>query len=63
MTTPRVTEIPARMAAVEPDPFAATAQRRLIERQASTRRLELVRGLLRNARNAGPLRRTVRTLD
>lgn len=53
MTTPRVTETPIAMAAVEPDPFidasprASVAQRRLSERQARERRTELVRRIMR----------------
>ena len=53
MTTPRVTEIAAAMAPVEPDPFIATpsrdsvAQRRLSEREARRRTTELVRRMMR----------------
>jgi hypothetical protein len=53
MTTPRVTEIPIAMAAVEPDSFiddssrGLLAQRRLAEREARERRTELVRRLIR----------------
>ena len=53
MTTPRVTEIPVPMAAVEPDPFiagpprASVARQRLLEREARERRTELVRTLMR----------------
>jgi hypothetical protein len=57
MTTPRVTEIPPRMAAVEADPFA---QAPAPEHQAHARRLDLVRGLMRGTRNAAPARRTER---
>ncbi len=61
MTTPRVTEIPLRMAAVERDPFVpAPAHLRLTQRQANSRRLELVRRLLRDTRNARPAGRTER---
>ena len=53
MTTPRVTEIPIAMAAVEPDSFIDDAarqsvvERRLAEREARERRTELVRRLIR----------------
>ena len=53
MTTPRVTEIPIAMAPVEPDPFidvtsrASVVQRRLTEREARERRMELVRRTMR----------------
>lgn len=53
MTTPRVTEIPIALAAVEPDPFAevtpraAVAQRRLDDRDVRARQLELVRRIMR----------------
>ena len=53
MTTPRVTEIPIAMAAVEPDPFigvpdrAGVVQRRISEREARLRRTELVRRIMR----------------
>ena len=53
MTTPRVTEIPIAMASVEPDPFidvssrGSVVQRRVSERVAHERRMELVRRLLR----------------
>ena len=52
MTTPRVTEIPIAMAAVEPDSFidhssrGLLAQRRLAEREARKRRTELVRRIM-----------------
>ena len=61
MTTPRVTEIPIAMAAVEPDSFIgngsrpAVAQLRLAERDARERRTELVRRLMRV--RAGRLRK------
>jgi len=53
MTTPRVTEIPMAMAAVEPDSFiddssrGLLAQRRLAEREPRERRTELVRRTMR----------------
>ena len=53
MTTPRVTEIPPAMAAVEPDPFidagprAATGRRRFSEGVARQRRTELARRMIR----------------
>jgi hypothetical protein len=52
MTTPRVTEIPVAMAAVEPDPFiagsrGAAAERRIAEREDRERRTELVRRAMR----------------
>jgi hypothetical protein len=52
MTTPRVTETPLAMAAVEPDSFIESsrtpdAKRRLAEREARERRTELVRRDLR----------------
>ena len=53
MTTPRVTEIPLAMAAVETDPFidvasrAAVVQRRVAEREARKRRTALVQRLMR----------------
>ena len=53
MTTPRVTEIPIAMAPVEPDSFidvtsrASVVQRRVTEREARERRMELVRRLMR----------------
>jgi hypothetical protein len=56
MDTPRVTEIPLALAAVEPDPFlepgprAAAARRRRDERVVRERRLELVRRALTVAR-------------
>jgi hypothetical protein len=64
MTTPRVTEIPIALAAVEPDPFievaprAAAPQRRIDDGDARARQLELVRramrgyGSSRRSRNA-----------
>lgn len=52
MTTPRVTEMPLALAAVEPDSFiessrTSVANRRLAEREAGERRTELVRRVLR----------------
>jgi hypothetical protein len=53
MTTPRVTEIPIALAAVEPDPFVevprrtSAARRRLVEREARERQAELVRRFMR----------------
>jgi len=53
MTTPRVTEIPIAMAPVEPDSFidvtsrAAVVQRRVTEREAHERRVELVRRIMK----------------
>jgi hypothetical protein len=53
MTTPRVTEIPLSMEAVEPDSFidvtsrASVVHRRVTEREARERRTELVRRILR----------------
>ena len=53
MTTPRVTVIPIAMAPVEPDSFidvtsrTSTAQRRVAEREAHERRMELVRRIMR----------------
>jgi hypothetical protein len=52
MTTPRVTEIPIAMAPVEPDSFIdnvprlSVLERRLAEREARERRMELVRRLM-----------------
>ena len=53
MTTPRVTEIPIAMAPVEPDSFidvtsrAPVVQRRVTEREANERRMELVRRIMK----------------
>jgi hypothetical protein len=52
METPRVTEIPLTLAAVEPDLFAdglsrGSAQRRAGERDARERQLQLVRRAIR----------------
>jgi hypothetical protein len=57
MTTPRVTEIPIAMAAVEPDSFierTSVAERRLTEREARKRRTELVRRVMRRAARQRP---------
>jgi hypothetical protein len=59
MTTPRVTEIPIAMAAVEPDSFIdsssrlSVAQRRLADRESRERRTELVRRIMRAVRTRG----------
>jgi hypothetical protein len=58
MPTPRVTEIPLRLAPVEHDPFvdvpsrASVVARRPRAREERERRMEVVRGLMR-ARAAG----------
>ena len=52
MTTPRVTEIPIVLAAVEPDPLLevtprpATAQQRLGDRGSRERQVEMVRRVM-----------------
>jgi hypothetical protein len=72
MTTPHVTELPLALEPVEPDPFiealpspSGPAERRA-EREERRRRLDLVRGPMRNTptrdgtRNGRPARRTNR---